>query len=747
MLVRRAQQPVWGHGGAAPPAPSDAVSGRGAQLLPDRSQREALSGGPPFCSKDDVAPQWAQLSESDRSLAHHADVEVAEDGAFANSPESSAPELAHLRELPSATEHVQAAWASRRSFVLPLPLDSDLQEAIDTLRKDSAATVRRLRCEGIAELRALEREVPAPVRPAPLESWPAVERFRRLLEKYEYDDVEAATVCAQACPLVGDLSGPGTWPDVPNPRAAATVADILAHDREGRAAFLSSVRPSNHDAALMKASLEDVRKGRMAGPFASAAEVEAWLGGECAMSRRFGVQQADKLRECDDFTKRSAHVNAGARCLKKMRLASVDTVLSVALALGTEGGEMPSDGIHLWKGDHASAYRQVPILEAHQRLAVVVFCHPETGHHVFFVHHALPFGAVASVVGYNRISRAIAFLARKMFALPVVSYFDDFIGVELGRGSGLGFAAFQELNRVLGFVLKWRKDWWPAPRAPVLGVDVSVAALPFKVSVTSERCQRLTAMLQGFVAAGSVSPTEGGTAAGKLRFAQAGVFGAVGRAAIQPFFRRQHAPAPCRGIGHGMSRAIQFWLELLRRPPARKVHHPSKVRPRRVLYTDASGEGIICGVLFTDGPRHPKVFSLRIPSSVRHALLARRNQIALFEAIAAVVALFLFAPWISDTEVLVFEDNQATEGFLRNGFARGVAQDASRLAALWWDKCMRLRLSPWIEWVPSDLNVSDGPTRPAEPLKSAELLTLQPEWLRQATFPPQVRDVLHSLYD
>jgi len=195
-----------------------------------------------------------------------------------------------------------------------------------------------------------------------------------------------------------------------------------------------------------------------------------------------------------------------------------------------------------------------------------------------------------------------------------------------------------------------------------------------------------------------------------------------------------------------MSRAIHFWLQLLRNPPARKVQHPLKARPRRVLYTDASGAGFICGVLFTEGPRHPKVFSLRIPSKVRRALFARRNQIALFEVIAAVVALYMFEPWLSDTEVVLFEDNQAAEGFLRNGFARGVAQDASRLAALWWERCLRMRVSPWIEWVPSGLNVSDGPTRPDEPLKSAELLALQPEWLRKTDFPPQVLAVIHELY-
>jgi len=463
------------------------------------------------------------------------------------------------------------------------------------------------------------------------------------------------------------------------------------------------------------------------------------------------VEQHDKVRECDDFTKDGEHVNAGVRCWRQLKLDGIDAVLSVALELCNDAGTIPPEQLLLWKRDHASAYRQVPLLAAHQHLAVVTFCHPDTGKHVFFVHQALPFGAVAAVVGYNRISRAITFLARKMFALPMISYYDDFIGVDLGSNACLGFVAFGELNRVLEFELKWRKDVWPDGRAPVLGLSTVLARLPFRVEVTPDRCAKLRSVLQSFLDTEVVSPAQAGKIAGRLRFAQAGVFGGVGRAAIQPFYRRQRAPSGCSRLSRGLREARDFWLRLLAKPPARRIFHPAKRAgggPRRMLYTDASGAGYICGVLFTDGPWRPKVYSFRIPRDVRRALFRRKNQIALYEAMAAVVATYVFAPWLRDTEVILFIDNQSAEGFLRNGYARGVAQDASRLASLWWERCARIRLSPWLEWVPSLLNISDGPTRPEEPGKCDELLALQPEWMRWGTseFPPEIRHVLAHLF-
>jgi hypothetical protein len=83
-------------------------------------------------------------------------------------------------------------------------------------------------------------------------------------------------------------------------------------------------------------------------------------------------------------------------------------------------------------------------------LSVVVFCHPDTGRQVFYVHRALPFGATASVYGYNRLSRAVVHIARVLLHLPVDSYFDDFWGIDSPELAASSFAAFGALNEALG---------------------------------------------------------------------------------------------------------------------------------------------------------------------------------------------------------------------------------------------------------------------------------------------------------
>ena len=99
------------------------------------------------------------------------------------------------------------------------------------------------------------------------------------------------------------------------------------------------------------------------------------------------------------------------------------------------------------------------------------------------------------------------------------------------------------------------------------------------------------------------------------------------------------------------------------------------------------------GVLFQGGIYGPKVMQCRLPSRVRSTLLLRKNQIALIELLAVCVSLLVFSRDLQDSNVVLFIDNQTAEGFLRNGFAKGNAKDATGIVSWVWHGLLALRVN------------------------------------------------------
>ena len=76
--------------------------------------------------------------------------------------------------------------------------------------------------------------------------------------------------------------------------------------------------------------------------------------------------------------------------------------------------------------DLESAYKQFAIHDADSAFSVVIGRAPGTDEGVeFFVSRALPFGAVGSVVGFNRAAVALRACIGNILGIPMLSYFDD----------------------------------------------------------------------------------------------------------------------------------------------------------------------------------------------------------------------------------------------------------------------------------------------------------------------------------
>ena len=93
------------------------------------------------------------------------------------------------------------------------------------------------------------------------------------------------------------------------------------------------------------------------------------------------------------------------------------------------------------KGDHASAYKQLPLDPKYANLTVVALRHPASGRWVGFVPKVLLFGAASAVLHYNCFPRSLAVAINRYFGIPLSIYYVDF--------GGGGFSPFPLAERAL----------------------------------------------------------------------------------------------------------------------------------------------------------------------------------------------------------------------------------------------------------------------------------------------------------
>jgi hypothetical protein len=511
----------------------------------------------------------------------------------------------------------------------------------------------------------------------------------------------------KASPLHGVFEGRPSWPRNERPDESIPLAELL-QQRSGEAADVwDSLARSQHDQALWDSAVSDRDAGKALGPFWSLGELsEALANQPFLLQRRFGAVQPDKVRACDDYLRSGG--NSASFFKRRAKLPTVDTFMSLCYVVAT----IFQCDVNFWKRDHASAYRQVLLDIASLCLAAYAFRSP-CGSRVAFLHLANPFGASAAVTNYLRLGHALTFLAREMFVIPVDSFFDDYWGViPVGHPYAQSFDVFGELNSILGFEIKIKKDVPPGAEGPLLGHHVKLA-FPPELRNTPSRIANIAGMVGEALRTDSLSERCAGELAGKSGFACSALWGRCGRAALKPVFARQHRRVHSNKRLSKQLRAALLWLRrVFVEVPAR----PILLRPsghHLVAYSDAAGTGCIAAVLFPGAPRVPLWTRAFVPPELVARFCKRATQIHMYEALAALLLLETFRAFLTSRELVLFVDNASAKGSLVRGFSS--AEDLCAVASAFWEVCAHGRINPYFEWVPSKLNVADGPSRPEEP--------------------------------
>ena len=125
----------------------------------------------------------------------------------------------------------------------------------------------------------------------------------------------------------------------------------------------------------------------------------------------------------------------GPRCAytstSYLKLQDVDYIAGLALKLAAavqNGSQFAGSGEWLGKClDLSKACKEMAFRPDHRYLAVICF-HDHKGppRFYFYVSNSLMFGAAAAVLFFNRISRSLWFLLKKLF-IPCAVFYDDFL--------------------------------------------------------------------------------------------------------------------------------------------------------------------------------------------------------------------------------------------------------------------------------------------------------------------------------
>jgi hypothetical protein len=168
-------------------------------------------------------------------------------------------------------------------------------------------------------------------------------------------------------------------------------------------------------------------------------------------------------------------------------------------------------------------------------------------------------------------------------------------------------------------------------------------------------------------------------------------------------------------------RALEWWQRFLATNPRRSLPLEPSSKPRLVVYTDATGAGTLAWAAVLAGQ---KVFaSARVPRWLNQWACFRRQQIATWELVAAVCALWYFfesAANAGGLDIVLFIDSTVALGTLLRGCSR--QRDWNDIVSGIWFAAADCAHILSVFRVPSHLNVADWPTR--EELKASEMQRL-----------------------
>ena len=274
-----------------------------------------------------------------------------------------------------------------------------------------------------------------------------------------------------------------------------------------------------------------------------------------------------------------------------------------------------------------------------------------------------------------------------------------------------------ELVGLLGLTLEETKTPEPSESLEILGVTALLdhirtadgKALTASLTMGPSKRQYWDDQIAQTLATGVISYRDLEKLVGLLAFASSAAWGPLARshlASLYGLLAWASSHIDVRTMVCATS-DLEWWRQWLLEARVITVVPRVIALPFVIIYSDAEKDGGIGALLAVDGEF--QWMAGRVPSAVASKLKERKTQIFPFEVIAAVVSLIKWGPLLDGRRIIFFVDNVGARGSLASG--RSSQPDVHGIVRAAWQVAVKYRLAVFFVWVPSALNVADGPSR------------------------------------
>ena len=251
---------------------------------------------------------------------------------------------------------------------------------------------------------------------------------------------------------------------------------------------------------------------------------------------RFGIRQGGKVRLIDDCTISCLNLTVGLR--ERFELHTIDKLAAV-LACALD--RAPPSYLKDWVGrnyDLKAAYKQYGVHPEDRDLIRLAVNRPNHEAPELLGLNALPFGSVASVSAFLRVSHAIWKIGIVLARVLWTSYFDDFTNVCRAILKSNTAWAIESLFDLLGVVFdkSGKKALEHATVFGTLGLQVDLSRIreqQILVGHTDKRKEELLVSLTEIVEAGHLEPRAFERLRGRMVFFEGYSFGRVSNQAMR----------------------------------------------------------------------------------------------------------------------------------------------------------------------------------------------------------------------
>ena len=456
----------------------------------------------------------------------------------------------------------------------------------------------------------------------------------------------------------------------------------------------------------------------------------------------FAVWQKGKCRRIDDAL-RSGH-NALICMLETIVCETADLPARIAAAFARHIG-LENLRLRLGTDDIASAYRILVSAQPQYTIAAL-WCPPSRGEAgvYYFVLRGFNFGLKCAPLHLATLMGPLIDFARKFGLVPCGSFYDDVASVDVDEGLASAQATLTFLFSLLGFPFAPAKHERQRRANPFLGVvtDFAYAASGFVIlRVKEKRRRRLLEELKEVRKSGRLTPAHAARLRGKLYFTTCTAYFGVGRPALHAFSAGQYEKrrrSQSFALNNELRNSIDFFIALLQKlPPHKEPLLPDDKKPV-YIWSDAMWEALqddagdlVCVVdpdteeVFYLG-REVIAFLCFDPQSgvwhtssmdvgldvIRKLVPGKKTYIGQLEALAAACVLETLPSHVLKGRAAIFWiDNLAAKFGLQKGYSR--VEDSGRIVNAFKIKQASLSLRAWFEYVPSEQNIADLPSRSA----------------------------------